>query len=89
MQKKHRPSKSRTTCYVISDAARDTVWSVRDRLALLFRLTSARIHHNAVELDLSPEAQLQLFYDLCNELDRALREIVIRWPSGEAPPSRV
>jgi len=77
--KKHRhPAPPRSTCYVISHCARDTVTRTRDQLLLLARLSAARIRHDAEELDLSPDALVTIFQRLCNDLDHVLRDMQLR-----------
>jgi len=75
MQKPRRPAPARTCAYVISDNARDTVIRARDHLLLLARLSAARIEHDAEELELSSSALVTTFQRLCDDLDRALREM--------------
>lgn len=78
MRKHRRPAPTRSTCYVISESARDTVTRTRDQLLLLACLSAARIRHDAEELELSPDALVTIFQRLCNDLDHALREMKIR-----------
>ena len=78
MRKHRRTAPSRSTCYVISDGARDTVTRTRDQLSLLASLTAARLRHDADELELSPDALVTIFQRLCNDLDSALRDVKIR-----------
>jgi len=77
MRKQHRKA-PRSTCYVISDCARDTVTRKRDQLSLLACLSAARLRHDADELELSPDALVTIFQRLCNDLEHALRDITIR-----------
>ena len=76
MRKQRRSARS--TCYVISDSARDAVTRTRDQLLLLSCLSAARIRHDAEELELSADALVTIFQRLCNDLDGALREMKIR-----------
>ncbi|BDU15310.1 XAC0095 family protein [Lysobacter auxotrophicus] len=85
MRKHRRPAPSRSTCYVISDSARDTVTRTRDQLLLLACLSAARIRHDAAELELSPDALVTIFQRLCNDLDHALRDMKIGLPAAGQP----
>ena len=85
MRKHRRPAPTRSTCYVISDCARDTVTRTRDQLLLLASLSAARIRHDADELELSPDALVTIFQRLCNDLDHVLRDIKIRGLPAHVP----
>lgn len=73
-----RQRKTRSTCYVISDSARDTVTRTRDQLELLASLSAARLRHDAEELELTPDALVTIFQRLCNDLSHVLRDVKVR-----------
>ena len=75
MRKQRRPAPSRTPCYVLSDGARNNLVHARDHLLLLARMSAACIQHNAEELDPPPEALVTIFQRLCDDVDRALRDM--------------
>ena len=88
MPTKSRPGPARTLCYVISDPARDIVSRTRDQLSLLARLTAARVRHDDAELEMPQPTLFHVLQTLCNDLDHALRDMKLRWPTGESPPER-